>query len=165
MLDFTTIENTLNRLDREYNASITDSQLTLFYAKLSVIEFCGWIEDSIDELLHNYINAHILEAQNKTLIKRHIKKNNSFSYEDKIFPLISSVLGINIWENILDTFPSADFAHFTSILTSYSPARNEVAHTYTKGMTPHYLAPSRVLGDYTNFKPAMQYLEREISHL
>ena len=165
MIDFVTIEATLNRLETEYNNSSADPQLPLFYSKLSVIEFCGWIEDSVDELLHNFIDAHILEPRNQTLIKRHIKSNHSFSYEDKMFPLISSVLGIDSWENILDSFPPADFVKFVAVLGNFSQHRNNLAHTHTVGTTPSYLAPSRVLGAYYDMKVGLQYLEREIQGL
>ena len=51
MVNYTDIEAKLQRLDTEYNNSILDSDLPIFYSKLAVIEFSGWMEDSVDSIV------------------------------------------------------------------------------------------------------------------
>lgn len=42
VVNYTDIEAKLLRLDTEYNNSILDPDLPIFFSKLAVIEFSGW---------------------------------------------------------------------------------------------------------------------------
>ena len=165
VIDFTTISNTLTKLDAEYT-STADSNMQLLYSKLAVLEFCGWIEVSFDTLWLDYVANNLLVQDNIDRIKQIIKKNYGFAYDSNIYPMMCSVLGVNNWENILDTFPVADFSNLNAILGSYIRSRNSAAHTNTLlGVTPTYLTPSVVKADYNRVKPAFQYLETSIGAL
>lgn len=165
MVDYIEIINTLNKLDSEYSAS-SDLQMTILYSKLSVIELCGWIEVSIDEILTNYIDSHIIDVSLVNDIKRIIKRNYGFKYDNNIFPLLCSVLGINNVENMLDSIPLAQFVQFKCIVENYSVVRNIAAHTDTPlGTTRTFYAPSQVIGDYAKIKPFVTSIEDYIKAL
>ena len=79
MVNYTDIEAKLQRLDTEYNNSILDPDLPIFYSKLAVIEFSGWMEDSVDSIVYEYIDNHILDPIVKQNIKNNINSNTQVS--------------------------------------------------------------------------------------
>lgn len=165
MINFTDIENTLKRLEREYS-SCSDIQLPVLYSKLSVLELCGWIELGVDTILYEYVDNKILDSDCKKRIKKIINKTHGFHYDDNLFPLFCSVLGINNLENIIDTIPSLNFQNLKAITNAYTNERNMAAHTDTPlGTTRTYKAPSQVLNDFNLIKPGIQIIEREIKKL
>ena len=42
---------TLNWLDQLYNDPTADDQKTSSYSKLALIELCGWIEETMDDIV------------------------------------------------------------------------------------------------------------------
>lgn len=164
MVNSVDIRNNLQRLDQEYNNSISDNQMTLFFSKLAVMEFCGWIEESIDSILNDYIDTHIVDDRCKKIIRGFIKQNHGFDYESNTYKIFAIVLGADNWENILDTLSPADRINFENLLKQYSKLRNKVAHTYT-GVTTNYNAPSQVFVDYNNLLSPILNIESEVHKL
>lgn len=165
MIDFATINNTLTQLDGVYT-STTDTNLLQLYSKLAVLELSGWIEVSFDTLCQDYVNRRIVIPDNQNRIMQIVTKHYGYSYESNIYPMMCSVLGINNWENVLDGFPTVDFINFKSILGTYKRLRDPAAHTNTvAGVTPTFRAPSAVMVDFNQIKPAFQYLETNINAL
>ena len=77
-----------------------------------------------------------------------------------------SVLGIDNWENVLDSFPAAALLIMKAILNNYKTERDRATHNNTiPGVTQAYWAPSTVIMDYNKMKPAFQYLEGSIGAL
>lgn len=165
MIDFATINNTLTQLDGVYT-STTDANMLQLYSKLAVLELSGWIEVSFDTLCQDYVNRKIVLADNQNKIMQIVKKHYGYSYESNIYPMMCSVLGIDNWENVLDSFPIADYINLKSILGTYKTLRDPAAHTNTvAGVTPTFRAPSTVMVDFNQIKLAFQYLERSINAL
>lgn len=164
MIDFTTIQINLAHLDTEY-ASTTDITMNILYSKLAVIEFCGWIEVSIDTLAKDYLNNTILDHSLKSKVESFIDGHYGFNYEHNVLPIICSAIGASNWENIIDKCPVGDFSNFLNVLGNYKRMRNTAAHTNVAIGTRTYFAPSLVLNDYNRIKPAIQLFESEIAKL
>lgn len=165
MINYIEIENTLNRLEQEFT-SCSDIQMSILYSKLAVLELCGWIETSIDTMLYEYVDKHILDSDCKNRIKTIINKNYGFHYDKNLFPLLCSVLGIDNLENIIDVLPSVNFQNLKAVTDTYTKERNKAAHTDTPiGTTRTYYAPSSVIIDFNLIKPAIQRIETEIQQL
>lgn len=165
MINYTDIEDTLNRLEREYN-SCSETQLSILYSKLAVLELCGWIETSVDTLLKEYIDDNICDDNNKKLINSIIDRNYGFKFKEHIFPMLCSVLGISNVENILDSIPDRDMQNFKTLLGNYAKIRDFAAHNNVEiSTTPRYNAPSSVLHDYLLIKPAIQLMENKIKRI
>ena len=140
--------------------------MQILFSKLAVLELCGWIETSIDIVLYDYVQLHLINNDCKKGIEKIIKKNYGFHYDSNLFPLFCSVLGVNNVENVLDVVSPVDFHNFKSITEIYTTERNKAAHTDTPaGTTRSYKAPSVVLHDYNLIKPAIQTLETQIQRL
>lgn len=165
MIDFITISSTLTQLDGVYSGT-TDANLQLLYSKLAVLELSGWIEVSFDTLCQDYVSRKIVYPSNQRKIMELVKKHYGYSYDTNVYPMMCSVLGINNWENILDSFPPAPLNQLISILGLYKGLRDPAAHTNTvTGVTPTFRAPSSVLVDFAQIKPGFQYLETSIGLL
>lgn len=166
MVNYTEIENILRKLDLEYNNFSSDIQMPILFSKLAVIEFCGWIEESFDQILFDYIDSHIIYTDNSKVIKKFIDDTYGFNYEKHTFKIFSAVIGINDWENILDQLPIVDSLNFKTILKNYSKIRNTAAHTHSPmGTTKSFDTPSMVLGNFNKIKPAIEAIEIEINKL
>lgn len=129
MVNYTDIEAKLQRLDIEYNNSILDPDLPIFYSKLAVIEFSGWIEDSVDSIVYDYIDNHIVDPIVKQNIKKNIKGNFGFNYYSNLFKVFTSVLGVDTWENIEDKLKPQKLVDLVNITSTFTGIRNKAAHS------------------------------------
>lgn len=57
MVNYVDIENTLIHLDTSYLSSMSDPLLPILLSKTALIEFSGWIEQSMDQF---YMSIWIL---------------------------------------------------------------------------------------------------------
>lgn len=80
VVNYSNIENTLANLDNTYLEYVSDSncELPILLSKTALIEFSGWIEQSIDQILYDYLDNHIVEINVNTYIKNQIRKNYGF---------------------------------------------------------------------------------------
>ena len=110
MVDYTTIRKILQKIEGEYNNYMVSSDVHMpqLLSKLATMEFSGWIEVSIDEILHNYLDNHIVDPNGRTIINKFIKDIHGFSFDNHIYKIFSLVIGANNWENVLDTLSSTD---------------------------------------------------------
>ena len=168
MVDYTEIKIVLQRIDAEYShyMSSGDTHMPQLLSKLATMEFGGWIEVSIDEILYNYLDNHIVDSNGKNIIKRFIKNIHGFSFNDHIYKIFSIVIGANNWENVLDELNIADRNNLESIADTYSRERNEFAHKNTIiGVTTTYRSPSQVLADFNNIESAIKSIENSVASL
>lgn len=164
MVNYTDIEAKLQRLDTEYNNSILDPDLPIFYSKLAVIEFSGWMEDSVDSIVYEYIDNHILDPIVKQTIKKNVNGNFGFKYYSNLFKVFTSVLGVNTWENIEDKLKPQHFADLLNVTNTYTGIRNKAAHSSIVVMAT-FSSPSTTIAAYNKVKPAMIIIENEIASL
>lgn len=162
MVNYVDIENTLKNLDSTYLASMSDPFLPILLSKTALIEFSGWIEQSMDQILYDYLNSHLYETDIIEYIKGQIKKNHGFRYKDNILRILSTTIGGYNLENVLDKI---DVSLFESILNEYSKKRNNAAHTHTAGTTTTYDTPSVILNAFKRIKPIITTIEHEVQSL
>lgn len=120
MVNYTDIEAKLHRLDTEYNNSILDPDLPIFYSKLAVIEFSGWMEDSVDSIVYDYIDNHIVDPIVKQNIKKNVQGNFGFNYYSNLFKVFTSVLGVDTWENIEDKLKPQNLANLVNVTSTFT---------------------------------------------
>ncbi|WP_314809027.1 hypothetical protein [Segatella oris] len=162
MVNYVDIENTLNYLDSTYLASMSDPLLPILLSKTALIEFSGWIEQSMDQILYDYLDSHICETYIIKYIKDQIKKNYGFKYENNILRILSITIGAYNLENVFDKI---NINLLKTLLDKYSNKRNNAAHTHTLGTTTTYDAPSVILNDFKCVKPIITAIEHEVQSL
>lgn len=163
MVNYTDIEAKLQRLDTEYNNSILDPDLPIFYSKLAVIEFSGWIEDSVDSIVYDYIDNHIVDPIIKKNIKENVNRNYGFNYSN-LFKVFTSVLGVDTWENIEDKLKPQNLVDLVNVTSTFTGIRNKAAHSSIVVMAT-FSSPSTTIAAYNKVKPAMMIIENEIASL
>lgn len=127
------IEKNLNFLNKQYNASIrTNPEEALFYSKLAIIELCGWLEESIDELCRSYIKINIKEKSCIDFCNSKISNTYGFEYDKHIRSLLVIIVGIKNLETIEKKLESQNGfkAKFKSIVNSLYSVRNSLSHTH-----------------------------------
>jgi len=162
MVNYVDIEKTLSNLDSTYSESMSDSFLPIILSKTALIEFSGWIEQSMDQILFDYLDSHVYESYMVEYIKGQIKNNYGFKYENNILRILSITIGSYNLENVLDKI---DVYMFKTILNKYSGNRNKAAHTHTAGTTMTYDAPSVILNDFKHIKFIITTIEHEVQSL
>ena len=135
MVNYQYIENTLVNLDSTYLNSMSDPILPILLSKTALIEFSGWIEQSIDQILYDYLDNHIIDDNMNKYIRNQIRKNYGFKYENNILKILSITIGAYNLENVLDRI---NINQFKTLVDGYSDKRNNAAHTHTAGTTTTY---------------------------
>lgn len=164
VVNYTDIESKLRRLDIEYNKSIIDPDLPIFFSKLAVLEFSGWIEDSVDSIVYDYIDGHILDPIVIQTIKKNIRGNYGFNYYSNLFKVFTAVLGVNAWENIEDKLKPQYLVDLINVTSTYSGIRNKAAHSSVVVMNT-FVSPSATIAAYNRVKPAFMLIEKEVAAL
>lgn len=166
MINYTDIENNILLIEAKYNDPSTTTHEQILYSKLAVLEFCGWIEESFDQILKDYSLTKVSVVNQRYVDTAIIRKNYGFEYDSNTRPMFCRVLGIkNLedMESILDDGRGV-VTILKSLLSNYTTKRNDAAHKSTPlGTTLSYFAPSTVLGDFRSVKPIFLDLEMILS--
>ena len=162
MIDNTEIQNTINELNIEYNKH-SSTKNDILYSKLAIMEFCGWIEQSFDKILFDYLDRKSIGTIHMEYATAIIKSVYSFKYND-IKKLLVNILGIKNLEIIENTI-SSDLYQLEQILCNFKAKRDIAAHTHTNGITQTFDTPSIVLNNLNQLFPIMQKLEQEVQKL
>jgi len=168
MINFTDIEQNIIVIDGKYNDPSTSTHEKILYSKLAVLEFCGWIEESLDQILNDYIALCVSSSNQSYVYNNIIKKNFGFEYDRNTRKMFCSVIGIKnleIIETILNGY-GGQIITLESLLSNYTKIRNQAAHNSTPlGTALQYNAPSIVLADFRRIKTIFSDLEVTVTCL
>ncbi len=157
------IEGNLKELDRLYNRT-TSMKKTNYYSKLAILELCGWIEITIDDIVLSYAKKKLKETDNQKLVKDRVKKNYGFDYSNNLKPLFFTLIGIINYEKIENKLEKhSKITILKTTLDNLKISRNNAAHTYSKGTTTTFSAPSLTLNEYNKICPIILELAKEIN--
>ena len=147
MIAYSYITKNLALLERKYSAAptVTDA---CFFSKMAILELCGWIEESIDDLVVKAGNRMLKVDSNRTFLERKVKGNYGFEYEKHFRGLLVSLIGYAGCESVEKNVDRIIVLNFKNELKTLKARRNSLAHTYTKGVTHHYDAPSITIARY-----------------
>ena len=140
MVNKTQIQNTLVRIEKLYQIHIGDYR-GKYFAKLAIIETCGWIEECMDDIVRRCAAKHLSDKKNIAFVDKLIEDIHSFKYSHFRNMLIQ-VLGIVNVERLEQTYNQNKFDQMSSSLGSLKKRRDDQAHTYIKGTTQIIDAPS-----------------------
>ncbi|MBS1940244.1 MAG: hypothetical protein JST38_05150 [Bacteroidetes bacterium] len=137
-----------------------DPKLQLFYAKLALLEVCGWIEETIDGLVLGHAK-HILviTAEYERYRKDVVDKQYGFHYKDNIVPMLVGLFGRTGVSEFESYNNPAKFEMLKSALSSLREARNAHAHTHLKGVTLTVMAPSLLQEYFVRVRDGLNEME------
>ena len=161
----------LNELDKLYNGATNkeNDKQAIYYSKLALLELCGWIEESMDDIIMQYANSKLKDTNNKKYVeKKIIRPNHVFLYnEDKGFrEMLVKTIGIIQLEKLeIKLEKQGIVTKLKSALEKIIEQRNEVAHTFLKGVTRTYDAPSVTRENFLEIYELLKLFEIEIKQL
>lgn len=159
-LSKTKIKHNLNQLKLLYEdasrSSSNEANLHMtFYSKLALIEYCGWLEVSIDILVRRII-CKINDAELIRIGENSVKTNYGFTYDNHFRVLLVRNFGLKNTEILLNELRvSGDLALLESKLNTFKTLRNEAAHNYFTGVGA-YNAPSFYVSEIDAIFPIFQ---------
>jgi len=142
------IEKNLKVIDRLYLKS-NSVQKGLFYSKLAILELCGWIEMSMDDIALRTAKRHIRNKDNlKYFNKEIVKKTYGFDYRYHFRRMLMAIIGLRGIEQMEKSLNRSLFDPMCGALTALKPYRDTHAHEYIKGTTLNLDAPSVTLSRF-----------------
>lgn len=143
MASKTYILRELNKINRLYNEATQkgDGNLQRFYSKLALLELCGWIEQSMDDMIERPKKRLKKEENIKYLEKEIVKRNYSFTYVHFRRMLIQAI-GLLKVERLEKKLNESKNNLLKSALGTLKKIRDAHAHTHIYGTTATFYAPS-----------------------
>src|SRR4051794_8216918 len=123
----------LKELDAAYRTA-TNHKQGLYMSKLAVLELCGWIELSMDDLIDCHARRRIrLLSNSKFVSDQIIKKNYGFDYKRNFRNMVMRTVGIVSCEAMERHIPTSILVRFEAQLENLKISRNNLAHTFLSG--------------------------------
>jgi hypothetical protein len=144
------ISENLRTLNRNYNKPSTTPKYALFYSKLAILELCGWIEETMDDIVTRCARRQLQDGKNRKYCATEIvKRTYGFDYHNNFREMLIQLLGLVNVEYIEKKVDPAKFASMTAALGALKAQRDAEAHTHVKGVTRKINAPSATLAQFT----------------
>ena len=147
MISHSYIESNLKYLNRVYQRANSNKELS-YCSKLAILELCGWIELSMDDIVLRGCVRGLKQEKNRKAVREKVKLNYGFEYKRHFVSLITSLVGFHGYETLEKSIPTTVSENFEAELRNLKESRNSLAHTYYKGGTHHYDAPSITISRY-----------------
>ena len=129
------IESNLKQLNKLYLGAETPKS-KLYYSKLAMLELCGWIEESMDDIVQMCANRLLkLQASKNHIANQIVKPTYGFEYKKHFMKMLSHVIGLINIEKLEKKLDPLKKARLESALGVLRAARNREAHTHLKGVT------------------------------
>ena len=161
MIDETGIVLTLTKLDELYSKT-GDADMLKLYSKISVLEFCGWLEITMDEIVFSFSDRRLTLKDYKQECKEIVKETKGFVYDSHFRKLVYKIIGLYNLEKI-ETKIEKDILILNQETTLLWEERVILAHTYTNPTRSFKTTPSTVLnGHLKKVLPILKTIQQEI---
>jgi len=149
------IKTNLRELDKCYRSARTPKE-ALYFSKLAILELCGWIEETMDDVVLRCSTKHLKETANIKYSQGNIiSKTYGFDYDANFRWMLIRLIGLIRVETLERQLDQARLGALTGALATLKQQRNSEAHTHLRGMTRAINAPSVTL---TQLEPVYQGL-------
>lgn len=136
------IRSNLEFCARKY-AKARGKREAIFHAKMAVLDLCGWIELSFDEIVLACAKRNLSKQAHVKLAEREIVgKTNGFDYDKHFSNMLIRLIGLIEFEKLENKIDQSKLAKFKAALSTLKSERDREAHTYVKGVTKTISAPS-----------------------
>lgn len=158
------LEN-LRSLDYRYRNAHSAKE-ALFCSKLAILELCGWIEESMDDMVRVCATRHLKNHDNRNYCERDIiRRNYGFDYESNFRSMLMRLIGLIAIEKLEKKVDQRVYASMKAALSSLKTTRNAEAHTHLKGTTRILNAPSVTIGQFQALYDGLTEFERKIKRM
>ena len=156
------ILSSLKALDRKYKET-TSTKESLFYSKLAILELCGWIEESMDDIILRCAGRYLKINSNKEYVRKQIvKSTHGFDYDNHFRRMLVQLMGIINVEMLEKNVDQIKQAQLKAALSALKTARDAEAHTHIKGVTKNINSPSVTLNQFPDVCDGLLEYDRVI---
>lgn len=153
---------TLNRIFKRCDALVSDNNMVCLVAKLAFIEFCGWLECSLDEVYKELANK-IRNNDSKSNALNNIQNTSAFKRPK--FESVIGLVGIRVIETELAKLSQADQVVFEQFMGTLSrdlqDQRNIHVHNHIVAISPNRLkSPSETIELCNKIKAGFVVLDK-----
>lgn len=141
------LQKNLDILERLYNSS-TSTAKSLFYSKLAILELCGWIEESMDDIVKMCCHRIIKDKREQKEIEDFISRNYGFEYDPHFRRMLTQVIGRKGVIRLEKRVDPVKLQVLQATLSTLKRSRDNEAHTHIKGITKRLDAPSVTKAKY-----------------
>ncbi len=121
----------------------------LFCSKLAILELCGWIEESMDDVILRCASRHLKVSANSDYVQQQIvRRTYGFDYKTHFRKMLIQLVGIINVEKLEKNVDSTKQLKLKAVLSALKTARDSEAHTHIKGVTKSINAPSVTLSQF-----------------
>jgi hypothetical protein len=155
----------LQALDAAYRGAGTADDAERF-AKLAIIELCGWIEESMDELINRSSRRNLKVPKNREYCAEKIVGSvYGFDYNKNFRGMLMQLIGLVNVEKLEARVNQAKHDSLKSTLGTLKQARDSIAHTHLKGVTRTLDAPSVTIRSFQRVYEGLADLEYTMRRL
>jgi len=156
------IESNLNEIERQFNKSRSQKE-PLYFSKLAVLELCGWLEISIDDLVCRAVRKRVKDARVFASFEESVVNPvYGFHYKRHFRKMLCGAVGEITMHEIETNMDQLKRQQLESELNALSVNRNSLAHTYLKGVTQNIDGPSRTIARFQITYNCLKEFEKEI---
>lgn len=153
----------INELEMLFD-NTRDRKRQFFYAKLVVLEACGWIEETMDNMIQDYSIRKLSNSSNQREMQEVINRTFGFDYNTNFRKMVIHTVGlVNVSkiETILEI--TGKLSILKTTLGNLKVRRNEFAHTHTKkGAIPVYSHPSIIKNEINTIFTCLKLYQQEL---
>jgi len=124
------VSQTLTDIENWYKDPSHDQDRCLLLSKLAIIEYCGWIEEWMDEVIREIDDASIRDSD--WTRKKVLESNYGFHYDKHFRPMLRCLLGEHKLRKIevnYDALKPGDLEFIKSSLGNLWATRCKLAHS------------------------------------
>ena len=149
MVNKAAIVRNLRELDSRYQKRSRDPRDPFYFSKLALMELCGWIELTTDQIVLDCARKHFGDAANLTYVEKQIiRRTSGFDYGDHFRAMLMRVVGLVKVEELEATFDPTKFDPMKASLDTLWDQRNRQAHTFIENVTQTLTAPSAIINGH-----------------
>lgn len=165
MIARASMDQNLHELNQLF-LNATSSKETLFYSKLAMLELCGWIEESMDDLVLRIAKRSIKSTGNLDHIQQKVvKPTYGFEYEKHFRGMLLKIIGMVNVERLEGAVDQSKQAKLKATLETLKLARNTEAHTHIRGVTKVIDAPSVTISRFADVYDGLLDYDRAIRRM
>lgn len=154
----------LKTINKEYRHASKSPVHTELFAKLAILELCGWIEDSVDCMVLSYAKRHFKIRDNIKYFEETVKKVHNLGYENYRF-LMTVLIGLRNFEYLEKNIDPQTLQNFKSTMDYLKTKRDQLSHTYTGTVMRQVDGPSVTIHNFEKIYEGFNSYERMLRTL
>lgn len=165
MLAIDEIENLLNELQTLYDSNTKSPTQQKYYSKLALLELCGWLESTFDDIAYEYALSNMPNSANTVDLDKKIELVYGCSYEN-LRTLLTLCIGLPKLLVLEEQFSrTGELVILKGDLNTLWGMRKPAAHTSLAGRTEQFQTPTVLLIRLKSIYTILTRMDSELAKL